>query len=135
MNILNYAFYKIYNHYSKVNDERFPLFTAAIYISVLEISFLFFIILSVNAIFYNDRLIATDFLELIGLNQIGGKIMVVIFCIVVHFINYLFYKKKITEIQKQYKMHSFNSWFRLWMLYLIGFLFFAIPICIFKLRN
>lgn len=131
MEIINYIFYRLYKHYTK----EFPVFTASIYISALEIGLIYFAFMMYNAIFYPKKILAQEIIYKYGINQNEGKLYVVIFCIILHLANYFYYRNRITLYESKFSNYPLNKWFKLWMLYLIGLFLFLFPILIFKLRQ
>jgi hypothetical protein len=131
MEVINYIFYRLYKHYNK----EYPKFTAAIYISAIEIAMIFFIFMLYNAIFYHKRLLAKEIFLKYNISQGDGKLYAILFCIVLQLANYLYYKNRVKGYETKFANHPMNKWFKLWMLYFIGLFLFFFPILIFMLRK
>jgi hypothetical protein len=129
--VINYIFYRLYKHYKKEN----PIFTAAIYISILEIALLYFIFMMYNGIFYPERILGKELLIKLDVSQGEGKFYAVTFYVVLQLVNYLYYKNRVKTYESKFSNHPMNKWFKLWMLYIIGLFLFFFPILIFKLRQ
>lgn len=131
MEIINYIFYRLHKHYKKEN----PIFTAAIYISTLEIAMIFFVFMMYNAIFNHKRMLAKELFLRYDISQDEGKLYAIVFCIVLQLANYLYYKNRVKTYDAKFSNHPMNKWFKLWMLYIVGLFLFFFPILIFKLRQ
>lgn len=129
MEIINYIYFRIYKHYK--NDN----FTASIYITVIQIAIMFFIIMSFNALFFPKRLLVKDFFSFLSLSMNERKIFSLFGYVILHLVNYIYFKNKVKNFKEKFKNYYMNNWFRLWMLFLLVFLLIAFPILIFKIKN
>ena len=128
---INFIFYRLYKHYNK----EYPIFTAAIYISALEILMIYFIFMMFNAVFFHENLLGKEMFLKYGISQSAGKLYAVIFYVLLHLSNYLYYRNRVKSYDTRFANHPMNKWFKLWMLYFIGLFLFFFPILIFMLRK
>lgn len=131
MEIINYIFYRLFKHYKKEN----PVFTAAIYITIIQISIIYFIFMMYNALFYPHRMLGKELFFKNEIFQTIGKIFTLIFYVLLQLINFLYYKNKMKDFEIKFSNHPMNKWFKLWMLYLVCLFLLFFPILVFKIRH
>lgn len=132
MAVINYIFYRLYIHYRKRDNT---VYTAVMYISMLEIFAFFFVFMMYNSIFCNTRNLFKELLDYYDIDHTGMKLFAISFCIVLALTNYFFYRNKVKKYEMKYISHPMNKRFKLWMLYFVVLFLIFIPILIFKFRQ
>jgi len=125
MEIINYIFYISYLRYKK---EDSTIFTAVLHVSLIEYMFLCGIILLTNAVFCPKILFFKYFFNSLG----TMKLYVLLFCFTLMFINYLYFKSKVSAIEEKYKNYRKM---KAHMFFIIDILILLLAIIIFKIRN
>lgn len=107
--MFDYFVYRVYHAYEKRHKGKVnSLFLASLFLFVFQ----FLILLSI----YNFILIHTD--GNVSIGNISGKaikIGFVIVAVLIAFLYYRHYQKKIHKIEEKYKNHPANQWVKIWM--------------------
>ena len=107
--MFDYFVYRVYHAYENWNKGKVnSLFLASLFLFVFQ----FLILLSI----YNFILIFTD--GYVSIGNISGKALkigYVIVAVLISFLYYRHYQKKIHKIEEKYKNHPANRWVKIWM--------------------
>ena len=104
MKVIDYIFYRIFYAYKKAKDD--PTFNAIwIFSSILTLY------VCVPLLVFSDRFF--NFSKLVWL-----AIFLILYALAAIIIARRYNKKKITEIQIEYRFSKYNKWIRNWMIYL-----------------
>jgi hypothetical protein len=128
MIVLDYLFYRLCNFYDKKERHGTPVFTAALYLSFLELLFLYSVIVTFQVV-TNDSFGIREFLQEYKPYSIYGILLILVLFEV---FNYLKYRKKEKQesLKKRFKNHFLNRIIKPWMFLILGAFLFALPILI-----
>lgn len=120
--MFDYIFYRLYTFYKKKEKNNSPVYTAALYLSIMQILLFFSIFMTINVLFQGKLLLKNLPIERSLLKILGVSLMISL-----NIFNYFLYKKKINKLILQFKNHSLNNSLKMWMLIFIGVGLFLIP--------
>ena len=128
MMIFDYIFYRLYNLYASKEKRGSSVFTAALYLSVLEFLALYSIFVTFQVITH-DSFSTREFLQE---HKLYSKYGIIIIAIALEAYNYIKYRKKEKReiLQKQFNRHPLNKFVKPWMFLLLGALLFGLPILV-----
>lgn len=129
MRAFDYAFFSIYNLYlEKEGKASNTVLNTTFVINTFKL-FMFFGFVIFFLHFTPKNFSLSDYL---GITSNIGKLIFVSFIIIWTYFSYISYKKRLPVIQKKYRNHPRNKWFKPWMLYFVALGFILIPILIVK---
>lgn len=123
MKIFDYLFYRLYSFYSTKDKKGSPLFTSILYLSFVQIIFIYLVI----AVYF---ITTKDYFNILGwLRQNKGlaKAALVIILLILEGFNYLRYgnREKREKVISRYRANRLNQRLKVWMLIpLVAFLIF-----------
>ena len=128
MKIFDYIFYRLYNLYASKEKYRSSVFTAALYVSVLEFLTLFSIFVTFQVV-TNDSFQTREFLQQ---HKPFSKYGILLISILLEIFNYLRYRKKNTRetLQGRFKNHFMNKIIKPWMFLILGAFLFGLPMLV-----
>ena len=130
MIFFDYAFYSLYNLYLKKEKKGSNLIINTT-LGITGLQMCLFLGLAILGISFTPQ--NFSIFEYLGISDYVGKGVFVAFGFIWIMISYKSYKKRLSEIQKKYRNHPRNKWFRAWMLYFVALGFVLIPILIVKI--
>lgn len=103
--IFDYLFYKSYEYYSKGKYDSNPCLSASMLLSLVYLMLVYNIFMFFRKIFPNWSILSTPIVKVF---------LVSIAFLLLYFIN-RHYRTRIEKLQKKYKNHPANKWFKQWM--------------------
>ena len=121
-NIFDYIFYRLHQLYKVKEKKGSPIYTASLYLSIIQILLLFFVFMTINVMFNGKFLLKHLPLDRTFVKVIGIGLMMAL-----NVFNFFRYKRKVHELRKKFRIHPLNQVFKVWMLYFIGVGLIIIP--------
>jgi hypothetical protein len=123
MKIFDYLFYRLYSFYSTKDKKGSPLFTSILYLSFVQIIFIYLVI----AIYFVTTKDYLNILNWLRQNKGLSKVALVIILLLLEIVNYVRYgnREKRDKVIGIYKSNKLNQSLRVWFLIpIVAFLIF-----------
>lgn len=128
MIIFDYIFYRLHNLYASKEKFGSSVFTASLYVSLLESLTLFSIFLTFQVI-TDDCFLTREFLQQ---HKPYSKYGILLLAILIEILNYFKYSKreKKEALQRRFKNHFMNKVIKPWMFLILGAFLFGLPMLV-----
>lgn len=108
--MFDFIFYKLYLFYEKKEKGNDSVWTAALYVSILQFLMLYSIVIFIDI--FSNKVLLNDLTN--------NKIIVIIISLTILILLFLFnchrYRKLHSSIVSKYKNRPTNQWFKIWMI-------------------